>query len=166
MNHPTRRPAPRPRIFHPTDTTSASEPASPHRAGHYAGLHSEDAPRITTADVQRHLAPAKRPVYPSQHLAPRSAYRYQPISDESDEIGTIAMPDGVMYRQGTQQVYQHNGPRQYRRGPARHPGASPPRNTPHPGRSYRCVSRSLRCARAEPGGFTGSDSWVSRFSSW
>ena len=92
MNNPTRRPAPRPRVFHPADSVSQSEPASPHRAGHYAGLHAEDAPRTTTGEVSR-------------KLVPRSAYRYTPIDDFIEQAETIAMPDGVMYRQGNEQVY-------------------------------------------------------------
>ncbi len=75
------------------------------------GLHPEDAPRTTTADVQRHLAP--RPAYPSQKLAPRSAYRYRPMDALETMIengDAIEMPDGVLLRQGNDHIYMHNGP--------------------------------------------------------
>ena len=112
MNDP-RRPGNAKRAAWPRVSTSAdtSEPASPHRAGHYVGLHPEDAPRTTTADVQQHLAP--RQAYPSQKLTPRSAYRYKPIDDLDTMIArgdAIEMDDGVMFRQGNDQVYAHRGP--------------------------------------------------------
>jgi hypothetical protein len=95
------------RVFTPAE----EEPASPHRAGHYAGLHGEDAPYTTTRDVQQHLAP--RQAYPSQKLTPKSAYRYTPMDalDTMIEQGdAIEMPDGILYRAGNTQYYAHNGP--------------------------------------------------------
>ncbi len=47
---------------------------------------------------------------PSRKLAPRSAYRYTPIDEFIEQAETIAMPDGVLYRQGNEQVYAHKGP--------------------------------------------------------
>lgn len=85
-----------------------TEPASPHNAGHYAGLHAEDAPYTTTADVRQNLA--RRKDYPSQKLAPKSAFSYQPIEDFIDQADVIETEDGVIYRQGNDQIYQHNGP--------------------------------------------------------
>lgn len=91
------------------------EPASPHRAGHYAGLHAEDTPYTTAADVQQHLVP--RQAYPSQKLAPRSAFRYQPIAEMDEQIndlaqqwGGIPMPDGVLIPQENEQWYLHTTP--------------------------------------------------------
>lgn len=101
----SRPPRKRP-IYYATDT----EPASPQRAGHSAGLHAEDAPDITTAEVQRSVA--SRRVYPSQKLTPKS-YRYRP-SDELDTMiargDAVEMPDGIMYRSGNTQYYAHAGP--------------------------------------------------------
>ncbi len=124
MPYPHPRPGPqgrKRRIFTPAAANPqeaaaflTEEPASPHRAGHDAGWHAEDAPRTTRADVQgpgRHM-------YPSQRLAPRSAYRYRPIAEAEDDLAALAaqmggvpMPDGVLIPQGDDaQWYLHRSP--------------------------------------------------------
>src|SRR5262249_20904653 len=37
-------------------TPKTTEEASPHGAGHYAGLHAEDTPHVTTTDMRTQLA--------------------------------------------------------------------------------------------------------------
>lgn len=85
-------------VFTPADD---QELASPQYAGHHAGLHSEGAPSTTAADGR-----------------PRQTYRYGPdeheagfiISSITKRYNGIPMPDGVLYRQGTDQVYVHRRP--------------------------------------------------------
>lgn len=91
----------RKRIFTPPEE---QEPSSPHRAGHYAGWHAEDAPHMTTGDVQRHLAPRQPYHTPDEQEAGFH------IATINKRYNATPMPDGVMYRQGNDQVYIHNGP--------------------------------------------------------
>jgi len=107
-HHRASRPQGRKKPVYASADLDEQEPASPHRAGHYAGLHAEDTPYTTTAEVQQHLAP--RQAYPSGKLAPRSAFRYRPMEDFIRDADAIEMPDGVLYRQGSDQIYAHNGP--------------------------------------------------------
>jgi len=81
------------------------EPASPQYTGHYAGLHGEDSPHVTTADVRSHL-PAKhtRPAYEPDDYEAGS--RIAAIQRRYDGV---PMPDGVMVRRGNEQIYFHKG---------------------------------------------------------
>ncbi len=55
------------------------EPASPHRAGHYAGLHPEDTPFITGYDSDDDdNTSAQLPA----RITPRSAIRYRPTTQQ------------------------------------------------------------------------------------
>jgi hypothetical protein len=56
-----------------------------------------------------------RHLYPSQKLAPRSAYRYRPMADEvatlAGQWGGTPMPDGILIPQGDdEQWYLHRSP--------------------------------------------------------
>ncbi len=80
------------------------ETASPQYTGHYAGLHGEDQPSITAADVQKRM---KRPAYEQDEMQAGQqithvVMRYSGTPKQ--------MPDGMIYRQGNEQVYVHNGP--------------------------------------------------------
>ena len=90
------------RVFTPTE----EEPASPQYTGHYAGLHDEDTPHVTTSDVRARLAPKQtRPAYePDEYEAGEH------MTTIARRYNGIPMPDGVMYRQGNDQVYLHTTP--------------------------------------------------------
>lgn len=89
------------RVFTPADE---EEPANPQRAGHYAGLHGEDQPYITTEAVRQHM---KRPAYAPDEL--EAGQRITTLGRRFPGTPT-PMPDGVLYQDGTDQVYVHNGP--------------------------------------------------------
>ncbi|HEU5376687.1 MAG TPA: hypothetical protein VFV38_14725 [Ktedonobacteraceae bacterium] len=93
----------RQRVFTPHEE---EEPASTHYTGHYAGLHGEDTRHVTTADVRSHLAPKQtRPAYEPDELEAG-----QRIRSIVRQYNGIPMPDGMLYRQGNEQVYVHRGP--------------------------------------------------------
>jgi len=80
------------------------ELVSPHRAGHYAGLHAEDTPSITAADVCQHLTQRQmRPAYEEDELEAS-----QRMTSLAKRYSSIPMPDGVLYQQGNKQVYVHH----------------------------------------------------------
>lgn len=101
-----RPPPPRQTPVNVPDEFDEQEPASPQYAGHYAGLHAEDAPFTTAGHVVRHLK-ASRPAYEDDELEARQ--RVRPIARRYAGTPT-PMPDGVIYRQRNEQVYVHNGP--------------------------------------------------------
>jgi hypothetical protein len=91
------------RVFISTET----EEAARHTIGSAAGLHPEDLPQMTTSEMRQQLG-AKQTQRP-------------PVADDEWEVGSriasvarrytgIPMPDGVVYRQGNEQLYLHNGP--------------------------------------------------------
>src|SRR5215467_9829480 len=90
------------RIFTPADIEQ--EPASPHRAGHYAGLHAEDTPHVTTAEVRQQLAP--RPPGPAYEPDEREFTIHSILK----RYNGTPMPDGVLIPAGKQQYYLHNSP--------------------------------------------------------
>src|SRR5258708_3081603 len=86
-----------------------TEQASPHRAGHYVGLHPEDTPTTTRADVRMHLQPQ-----PSQ----TDAFEEEEFEEDDDgaafHITTIAspydgipMPDGMLFPGNKRNYYVH-----------------------------------------------------------
>jgi hypothetical protein len=109
------------RVFTPT---GEGEPASQQYAGHYAGIHPEDSPHLITADVRSHLpAPHTRPPQEPEDYEAGSF-----IATMSKRYNAIPTQDGVMFRQGNDQVYVHRGapPQRAHRGQAQLP---PPRQT-------------------------------------
>lgn len=89
-------------VFTPTEE---EEPASQQYAGHYAGLHPEDTPHVTNADVRKRLAPQQtRPAYEPDEY--ESGNHIRAIARR---YNGVQMPDGVMVRQGNDQIYYHTG---------------------------------------------------------
>lgn len=91
------------RVFTPADE---EEVASPHYTGHSAGIHPEDTPYLTMADVRSHL-PMKQ-TGPEQDPEDYEAGSF--ITAIARRYNGIQMPDGVMVRAGNDQVYFHNSP--------------------------------------------------------
>lgn len=93
------------------------EEASTHYTGHYAGLHGEDTPHVTTADVRSHLAPKQARIA----YEPDELEAGQRIRGIVRRYNGIPMPDGMLYRQGNEQVYVHRGspPQRASRGQTR-----------------------------------------------
>lgn len=106
MENRQRQPGSSPQVKKKRVFTPAN-PASPHRTGHYAGLHPEDTPHTTAADITRNLQTEQT--------------RHPQFEDDEQEAGFhitsivrryngIPIPDGVMYQRGNDRVYVHNGP--------------------------------------------------------
>lgn len=102
----SRRPPQRKKPVYAAPDPEDQEPASQQYTGHYAGLHAEDAPFTTAGDVVRHLA-ANHAAYDPDEL--EAGQRVRPIARRYPGTPT-PMPDGVIYQQGNEQVYVHNGP--------------------------------------------------------
>src|SRR5258708_20481266 len=79
-----------------------TEQASPHRAGHYVGLHPEDTPHTTRADMRKHLNP--------QQPQPNQVDACEEEEFEEDDDGAafhittitspyagIPLPDGMLF---------------------------------------------------------------------
>jgi hypothetical protein len=106
MEYRQKRPANKPQMRKKRVFTAADEePASPHYAGHYAGLHPEDAPHVTTADVRSHLPATRLPQEPDDYEA--GSY----INAIAKRYDGIPMPDVVIVPYGNDQIYLHKGPR-------------------------------------------------------
>ncbi len=141
------------------DDDEQQEPASPHRAGHYAGLHAEDTPRTTANDVQQHLALIPKQAYSSQKLTPRSVLRYQAHWRLYREQPIPSpCPMACCTGKGNDQIYVHHGPAPVPRIPAHEPRRSAP-----PPRQQRPAARDRATtpphSRADhPGVSTGSGS--------
>jgi hypothetical protein len=78
-------------------------PASPARAGHYAGLHPEDMPDRDEDDVADDLTVADADADEWSPKMPRSALRYQ---DTRDEPRLSAMNQGVTRQSGRTVIVQ------------------------------------------------------------
>jgi len=100
----SRRPQNRRKPIYASPDPDEQESASSQYAGHYAGLHAEDAPYLTTADVRQHM---KRPAYEPDEM--EAGQQITSLGRRYSGVPT-RMPDGVLYRQGNEQVYVHNGP--------------------------------------------------------
>jgi hypothetical protein len=111
------------RVFTPRE--EEPETASPHYTGHYAGLHPEDTPQITTANVRSHL-PVRhtRPAYEPDELEAGSQ-----IAAITRRYNGVPMPDGVLVRNGNEQIYFHKGAPPIQRAHRGQPQLTAPRKT-------------------------------------
>src|SRR5258708_32526577 len=89
-----------------------TEQASPHRAGHYVGLHPEDTPHTTRADMRKHLNPQQP--QPNQVDACEEEEFEEDDDGAAFHITTIArrydgipMPDGMLFPGNKRNYYVH-----------------------------------------------------------
>jgi hypothetical protein len=105
------------------------QPASPHRAGHYAGLHPEDTPFITGYEREEDDTTYSQP---PARITPRSAIRYRPTTQLQAQprkrlhwlvwvgvalfimiVGWVALSAVGQWWQGVEDTWTYGMPRTY-----------------------------------------------------
>jgi len=88
-----------------------TEQASPHRAGHYVGLHPEDTPTTTRADVRKHLNPqqpqaSQVDAFEEEEFEEDDGAAFH-ITTITKRYDGIPMPDGILFPGNKRNYYVH-----------------------------------------------------------